>query len=180
VKGSARICSASLWRKNKSIKKEFWPQEFCSCGFFVLCWRAERGKFEDAWMDIDWVRTFCKRMPHATESLQWGDDLVFKVGGKMFAVLVLVPARVWLSFKCTPEEFAELIERPGIIPAPYSARYHWVALETREALATAELERLLRSSYEQVFAKLPRKTQSQLSGAKIKSTSKRRPRRRAR
>ncbi|HLW82286.1 MAG TPA: MmcQ/YjbR family DNA-binding protein [Candidatus Acidoferrales bacterium] len=135
-------------------------------------------------MDIDSVRKYCKQMPHATESLQWGDDLVFKVGGKMFAVLVLVPARVWLSFKCTPEEFAELIERPGIIPAPYSARYHWVALETREGLATAELERLLRSSYEQVFAKLPRKTQAQLSGAKInskiKSTSKRRPRRRAR
>jgi predicted DNA-binding protein (MmcQ/YjbR family) len=134
-------------------------------------------------MDIDWVRKYCKQMPHATESLQWGDDLVFKVGGKMFAALVLVPARVWLSFKCTPEEFAELIERPGIIPAPYSARYHWVALETCEALASGELERLLRSSYEQVFAKLPRKTQGQLSGAKInskiKSTNKRRPRRRA-
>jgi predicted DNA-binding protein (MmcQ/YjbR family) len=135
-------------------------------------------------MDIDWVRKYCKQMPHATESLQWGDDLVFKVGGKMFAVLVLVPARVWLSFKCTPEEFAELIERPGIIPAPYSARYHWVALETREALATAELERLLRGSYEQVFAKLPRKMQAELSGAKmnskVKSTNRRRPRRRAR
>jgi predicted DNA-binding protein (MmcQ/YjbR family) len=135
-------------------------------------------------MDIDWVRKYCKQMPHATESLQWGDDLVFKVGGKMFAVLVLVPARVWLSFKCTPEEFAELIERPGIIPAPYSARYHWAALETREALATAELERLLRGSYEQVFAKLPRKMQAELSGAKmnskVKSTNRRRPRRRAR
>ena len=123
-------------------------------------------------MDIDWVRNFCKKMPHATELLQWGDDLVFKVGGKMFAALVLVPAKVWLSFKCTPEEFAELTERPGIIPAPYSARYHWIALQTPEALAPAELERLLRNSYDLVFAKLPRKTQTALSTANAKSPSK--------
>lgn len=135
-------------------------------------------------MDIDWVRNFCMKMPHATESLQWGDDLIFKVGGKMFAALVLVPAKVWLSFKCAPEEFVELSERPGIIPAPYSARYHWVALQTRDALASTELERLLRNSYELVFAKLPRKTQAALALAKparkIKTINTRRPRRKAR
>lgn len=131
-------------------------------------------------MNIDWVRSYCKKMPHATETVQWGDDLVFKVGGKMFAVLVLIPAKVWLSFKCSPEEFAELTERPGIIPAPYSARYHWVALETQDALAQIELERLLRSSYDMVFAKLSGKMQSALSSAKIKSRNTRRPRRRAR
>ncbi|HEV2615080.1 MAG TPA: MmcQ/YjbR family DNA-binding protein [Candidatus Acidoferrales bacterium] len=130
-------------------------------------------------MDADSVREYCLAMPHATESLQWGDDLVFKIGGKMFAVLVLKPARVWLSFKCSPEEFAELTERPGIIPAPYSARYHWVALETPDAVATTELKRLLRGSYDVVFTKLPRKTQTALSGAKVKSKSTRRPRRRA-
>ncbi|HXT86987.1 MAG TPA: MmcQ/YjbR family DNA-binding protein [Verrucomicrobiae bacterium] len=135
-------------------------------------------------MDTDWVRNFCKKMPHATESLQWGDDLVFKIGSKMFAALVLVPARVWLSFKCTPEEFAELTERPGIIPAPYSARYHWIALQTPDALAPAELERLLRNSYDVVFAKLPRKTRAALSirssNFHPKSTGKRPPRRKAR
>ena len=130
-------------------------------------------------MDIDWVRNYCKKMPHATETVQWGDDLVFKVGGKMFAVVVLVPAKVWLSFKCSPEEFAELTERPGIIPAPYSARYYWVALETQDALTLTELERLLRSSYDMVFAKLPRKTQSTLSNTKIKSKDTHRPRRKA-
>ena len=43
-------------------------------------------------MQIDWVRRYCMSMPHATESVQWGADLVFKIGGKMFAVLVLEPA----------------------------------------------------------------------------------------
>ena len=131
-------------------------------------------------MDIDWTRNFCMKMPHATESLQWGDDLVFKVGGKMFAALVLVPAKVWLSFKCTPEEFAELTERPGIIPAPYAARYHWIALQTRDALASAELEHLLRNSYDLVFAKLPRKTQAALSLRDAKFRPKSRGKRRAR
>jgi predicted DNA-binding protein (MmcQ/YjbR family) len=101
-------------------------------------------------------------MPHATESVQWGDDLVFKIGGKMFAVVVLEPAKVWISFKCSPEEFAELIERPGIIPAPYSARFHWIALETEDALTVTELKQLLRRSYGLVLEKLPRKSRAAL------------------
>jgi predicted DNA-binding protein (MmcQ/YjbR family) len=107
-------------------------------------------------MSLDWVRGYCLRFPHTTESIQWGDDLVFKVHGKMFAVTVLEPgAKVCLSFKCTPEEFTELIERPGVIPAPYSARYNWVALETQDALPKPELQRLLKRSYELVWEKLP-------------------------
>jgi len=113
--------------------------------------------------DIDWVRNYCMSMPHATEFVQWGNDLIFKIGGKMFAVLVLEPAKVWLSFKCSPEDFAELIEHPGIIPAPYTARYHWIALETENALAVTELKRLLRRSYDLVFEKLPRKARATLA-----------------
>ena len=134
-------------------------------------------------MNIDWVRNYCKKMPHATETVQWGDDLVFKIGGKMFAVLVLIPAKVWLSFKCSPEEFAELSERPGIIPAPYSARYHWVALETQEALSVAELERLLGQSYSLVVEKLPKKARAALSatgGKRVQPTVRRHVRRKAR
>lgn len=136
-------------------------------------------------MNIDWVREYCLSLPHVTETLQWGDDLLFKIGGKMFAVLVLKPAPVWLSFKCSQEEFAELTERPGIIPAPYLARHQWVALQTHDALNTGELERLLRESYSTVLAKLPKRTrdalaQSASARTKPKSTNKRRPRRKAR
>jgi predicted DNA-binding protein (MmcQ/YjbR family) len=113
-------------------------------------------------MNIDWVRNYCMSLPHATESVQWGNDLVLKINGKMFAVVVLEPAKVWLSFKCSPEEFAQLIERPGIIPAPYSARYHWVALETEDALTVSELKTLLRRSYDLVVEKLPKKARAAL------------------
>jgi predicted DNA-binding protein (MmcQ/YjbR family) len=110
---------------------------------------------------LDWVRSYCLSFPHATESIQWGNDLVFKVHGKMFAVTVLEPgAKVCLSFKCTPEKFAELIERAGVIPAPYSARYHWVALETPDALRQPELKALIRESYDLVWQKLPAKVKA--------------------
>jgi predicted DNA-binding protein (MmcQ/YjbR family) len=117
-------------------------------------------------MNVDWLREVCLSFPGATEQIQWGSDLLFKVGGKMFAVAPLEPAPVCLSFKASPETFAELTEQPNIIPAPYLARAQWVALETRDALPAEELARLLRESYELVFAKLPRKTRDALSGAK--------------
>jgi len=108
-------------------------------------------------MKIDQLRELCLSFPGVTEQMQWGDDLLFKVGGKMFAVVRLEPANVWMSLKANPENFAELTERPGVIPAPYLARAKWIALETRDALADAEITQLLRESYELVLAKLPRK-----------------------
>jgi predicted DNA-binding protein (MmcQ/YjbR family) len=114
-------------------------------------------------MDFEWLRRFCLALPHTTEQVQWEDALVFKVGGKMYAVANLEPSEVWLSFKCGQEEFAELVERPGVIPAPYLARAHWAGLESAEALTRTEIEGLLRRAYELVFSRLPRKTQASLA-----------------
>jgi|SRR5579863_2251478 len=126
---------------------------------------------------IDWLRAYCLSLPHTTEHVLWGDDLVFKVGSKntakMYAAAPLTPGGSWLSFKCTPEDFAELTERPGIVPAPYSARLHWVLLETADALPRAEIKRLVKLSYDLVFAKLPKSTQAKLS-APAKPTARRR------
>ena len=115
-------------------------------------------------MSLEWVRAHCLGLPHTTEQILWGDDLVFKIGGKMYAVVVLAPVhKVVMSFKCTPEVFAELVERPGIIPAPYSARSHWVALEREDALPRTEVKRLISRSYELVVAKMPKKKQAELA-----------------
>ncbi len=117
-------------------------------------------------MDIEWVRRHCLSFPHATEQVQWGEHLVFKIAGKIFAILALEPGGQWLSLKSSPEESAELIERPGIIPAPYLARAHWVALESEDALSAAEVRRLLSRSYELVVAKMPKAKQAALKGKK--------------
>ena len=115
-------------------------------------------------MDVEQVHSFCLSFPHVTEEVLWGNDLVFKIGGKMFTVIGLdAAADHCLSFKCTPEKFAELIERSGINPAPYLARYHWVALERFTALSEKELKTLLRKSYGLVLEKLPKKLRLQLS-----------------
>ena len=81
----------------------------------------------------------------------------------MFAVAATEPAKVCMSFKCKPEDFADLAERPGIIPAPYMARAQWVALESGDALPAAELKGLLKQAYDLVFAKLTKKAQAELS-----------------
>jgi predicted DNA-binding protein (MmcQ/YjbR family) len=123
-------------------------------------------------MNIDWIRDLCLSFPHTTEQIQWGDDLVFKVAGKIHAITVLRPAKTWLCFKVSPDKFAELTERPGIIPAPYLARAKWIALETENALSSDELAVLLRESYDMVVAKLPKKTIEALAGGKPAARSK--------
>jgi len=125
-------------------------------------------------MSIDWLREFCLSLPYTTEQVQWEDNLVFKVGGKMYAIAMLEPGPHWLSFKCSNEEFVELVERPGIIPALYLARAHWIALESDNTLARSELQQLLTRGYDLVFAKLPTKTQVSLAARKPAS---KRPRR---
>jgi predicted DNA-binding protein (MmcQ/YjbR family) len=114
-------------------------------------------------MDASWIRDLCLSFPSVTEHVIWGSDLTFKVAGKMFAHTVLEPAPVWLSFKTSPENFYELTERPGIIPAPYLARAQWVALETKDALSSAELAGLVRDSYDIIVAKLPKQTRDSLA-----------------
>lgn len=114
-------------------------------------------------MDIEWVRQHCLSHPYTTEQVQWGSDLLFKVGGKMFAAVPLEPAPVVLTVKADPEEFAELIEHPGVIPAPYLARAKWIAIESEHTLPRNEVLRLVGKSYELVFANLPKKLQADLA-----------------
>jgi len=104
-------------------------------------------------MNADAIREFCLAFPAATEKLQWGDDLCFKIRGKIFAIVGLDNPR--LCFKCTPETFAELIEREDIRPAPYVGRYKWVMLDRLDAVGWDELRELIGESYEMVAAKAP-------------------------
>jgi predicted DNA-binding protein (MmcQ/YjbR family) len=114
-------------------------------------------------MDIDGVREYCLALPHTTEKVQWGDDLVFKIGERMYAVVALEPGDHRLAFKCSPDEFGALVERPGIVPAPYLARAQWVAIETYDALPADEIKRLLSQAYSLTFTKLSKRLQARLT-----------------
>ncbi len=113
-------------------------------------------------MDIEALRKYCLSLPHATEDIQWGNNFLFRIREKIFAIVALDQTPLCMSFKCTPEEFAELVEREGIIPAPYMARNHWVLIESPDVLPRAELKRLVRNSYDMVAAKLPKKVRAEL------------------
>jgi predicted DNA-binding protein (MmcQ/YjbR family) len=124
-------------------------------------------------MTIESVRRRCLAFPGVTEDIKWDDDLVFSVGGKMFCVAMLEPPHR-LSFKCDDETFAELIEREGIIPAPYLARAKWVSLESLDgAMEWPELEIRLLRAYELVKASLTKKARAALDAAReaVRSSS---------
>jgi predicted DNA-binding protein (MmcQ/YjbR family) len=126
-------------------------------------------------MDNESVRAYCLSFPHVTEEILWGADLVFKIGGKMFTVIGLdAGSDHRMSFKATPEKFAELIERNGIVPAPYVAKYHWVALERFNALSEKELKSLVQTAYDLVFEKLPKKAKAGLGTGDTPKIKKRR------
>ena len=127
------------------------------------------------------MRAICRTLPNVTEDIKWGHDLCFCVWGKMFTVVNLERPHS-IAFKCTPETFGELIERPGIIPAPYMARNMWVQeQELGEVLDRRELETLVRTSYDLVVAKLPKSKREPPAPKKLerKPRSRATPKRRA-
>ncbi len=118
-------------------------------------------------MNVEEVRKHCLAFPEATENLQWGDDLCFKIRGKIFAIVSLTDVPQKLCFKCSPETFSELIEQEDIHPAPYVGRYKWVMLDRLDALRADENRDLIGQSYELVAAKAP-KGKSARKNAKTK------------
>lgn len=108
--------------------------------------------------DIDWIRKCCLSLPETTESMQWGENLCFKVRGKLFVIADLSQGKLApVTFKCAPEKFNELLEIEGITPAPYVGRYKWVRLTGSSVLRSDELEDLIRQSYEMVVTNAPKK-----------------------
>jgi predicted DNA-binding protein (MmcQ/YjbR family) len=113
-------------------------------------------------VSLDALWDFCRRLPHVTEDVKWGNDLVFSIGGKMFAVFDQTGG-IRFSVKTTPGSFAVLTTRKGIIPAPYVARYHWISLEGPNVLPRKEIEELIRESYHLVALGLPARIRRQLA-----------------
>lgn len=103
----------------------------------------------------------CRALPGVTEDVKWGDNLVFSVGLKMFAVFDL-PAGEPFSCKVDPDAFALLIQQPGIRPAPYLAKHSWVAVASLETLPGEVVEELLREAHAIVAAGLPKRLAERL------------------
>jgi len=107
------------------------------------------------------LKDYCRTLAGTTEDVKWGDDHVFSVGGKMYAAFNL-DDETQFGFKCDEDDFDELTERDGIIPAPYAARFGWVSVRERGALKAPEAKRLIEKSHGLVASKLTKKLQREL------------------
>ena len=109
-------------------------------------------------MDLESFREYCLRKPEATEGTPFGPDvLVFKVGGKIFALASLddVPARA--NLKCDPDLALELRDRYEQVTAGYHMnKKHWNTVEIESGIPDIELRKMIDHSYELVVNSLPK------------------------
>ncbi|HSM95814.1 MAG TPA: MmcQ/YjbR family DNA-binding protein [Rhizomicrobium sp.] len=104
------------------------------------------------------VEKFLKSLKNTTMVVQWGDHHVYKIGGKVFAIVGgSGDAAPGLTFKAGEPSFDILTQQRGIIPAPYMARNKWVTLESLSALKDRELKAYLERSYRMIAAGLTKK-----------------------
>lgn len=105
-------------------------------------------------MNAEQAARFCLQLPGAQEDYKWGGVRVFSVAGnKMFA---LQSGGMGLAFKVAPELFLGMVDRPGIHPAPYLARAHWISMSEPYPLSGDELRALLSESHQLVVRRLPK------------------------
>ncbi len=102
------------------------------------------------------VTDYCLSLPGARSDFKWGGVQVFSIAGnKMFAVLDLHGSGN-LAFKVDDDLFLGYCDRPGMRPAPYLARAHWISLSAPYQATAGELHQLLRRSHQLVVQRLPK------------------------
>jgi len=109
----------------------------------------------------DPLQELCRSLPGVTEDVKWGNNLIFSVGGRMFAGFDL-PDGDPIGFKVDPVVFKSLVGKRGIIPAPYMAKHSWVHVTDRRLVPRLELEELLAESHRMVAANLSQRARTKL------------------
>lgn len=105
-----------------------------------------------------------EKLPGVSRDIKWGAVVVYSVAGKMFCCLSPEhEAAPRISIKVASDRFLELTDQPGIRPAPYLAKHHWISIEPAAVLGAPALLHLLTESYQLVRAKLPKKVQLALA-----------------
>jgi predicted DNA-binding protein (MmcQ/YjbR family) len=109
-------------------------------------------------MDTEIFREYCLAKPHANEGLPFGESvLVFKVRGKMFALLSLDELPATANLKCDPDLALELRDRfEQVTPGYHMSKKHWNTVELETGVPDAEVRKMIDHSYELVIAALPK------------------------
>ena len=117
-----------------------------------------RGELVPPDLDIEAFRNYSLSKPHVTEGTPFGEEvLVFKVGGKIFALASLDEVPATVNLKCDPDLALELRDRyEEVRPGYHMNKKHWNTVELEGGVPTAELRRMIDHSYELVVASLPK------------------------
>jgi predicted DNA-binding protein (MmcQ/YjbR family) len=109
-------------------------------------------------MTRDDVLDLCAAMPGAVEDYPFGDGVaVFKVGGRMFALVPLEGSPASVNLKCEPALALELRARHASVrPGYHQDKRHWNTVELDGSIDDDELREMIDHSYDLVVAKLPR------------------------
>src|SRR5438552_17924775 len=113
-------------------------------------------------MDLEQFREYCLRKPGAAEGTPFGEDvLVFKVGGKMFALAALDEIPATANLKCDPDLALELRDRyEQVRPGYHMNKKHWNTVELGGEIPEAELRKMIDHSYDLVVQGVPRASRS--------------------
>ncbi len=116
-------------------------------------------------MHFEAIREFCLKKAGTSEEFPFDEKtLVFKVMGKMFALLPLQRSPPSINLKCDPEYALELREsHQGIIPGFHMNKKHWNTVLLEEDVDARLLANLIDHSYELVVNKLPKKLKTELN-----------------
>ncbi len=129
-------------------------------------------------MNVAQLKVFCRSFPEADEKL-YGPPynfLVFSVGGRKFAYFKTSQPERWrFSVRVTPDRFIELTDIPGVKPARYRGRYHWITIVSVSSFPATYLETLVRASYDRAFWSLIKAKQLALAPATVPRPPARRP-----
>jgi len=110
-------------------------------------------------VDRDALLELLTEMPGAVEDYPFGDEVsVFKVGGKMFALVSLEGEQGFVTLKCDPALALELRDRHAAVrPGYHSNKKHWNSVDLDGSLDPEELREMVEHSYQLVVGGLPKR-----------------------
>jgi predicted DNA-binding protein (MmcQ/YjbR family) len=113
---------------------------------------------------MELLREYVMAKPAVEDSFPFGPEaMVFRVAGKIFAIMAWEENPVYISLKCDPERASELRElHPGIIPGYHLNKKHWNSVTPGHSVDMELVLELIDHSYDLVVASLPKKAREEL------------------
>jgi predicted DNA-binding protein (MmcQ/YjbR family) len=115
-------------------------------------------------MDVEQFRDYCLQKPASSEGMPFGETcIVFKVSGKMFALVALDEMPATANLKCDPDLALELRDRyEQVRPGYHMNKKHWNTVEIDSGIPGNEIHKMVDHSYELVVNSLPKAERAKL------------------